>query len=155
MLHQDERSMSSTPPHFPLLCVLHKSLLVQAMSHYLKTIYHPSFIQTYLSHLKSESRTVCCIRIPKHKATCYQSYKTISDIQDPQEPSRIKNTEFCPMPRDLDPSTIKGNLGCCTRHSDKPHHSDEFRPSDESQKRRPILLQSQVSSLFVTITKNF
>ena len=107
--------MSSTLPHFPLLGVLLISLLVQAMSHYLKTMHHTSLIQAYLSHLESKSKTVCCIRISRHKAIMHQSYKTIQYLQDSQEPSRIKNTEFCRRPRYLDPSTIKGNLGCCNK----------------------------------------
>ena len=106
ILHQDEWSMSSTPPHFHLLNVLLISLLVQVMSQYLKTTYHPSFIQAYLSYLKSKSKIICCIRISSRKAIIHQSYKTILDLQDPEEPSRIKHTEFCEMPRYLDPSTI-------------------------------------------------
>ena len=43
MLHPHAWSMSTTPPHFPLLSVLLRSLLVQVMSRYLKTMYHPSF----------------------------------------------------------------------------------------------------------------
>ena len=117
MLHQDEWSMSSTPPHFPLLSVLLRNYLVQAskhhVSHYLNTLYLPSFIQAYLSHLNSKSRTVCCIQISRHKAITHQSSKAIQRLQKPQVPSRIKNTDFCPRPRYLDPSSIKGNLGCC------------------------------------------
>ena len=95
------------------LSVLLRNYLVQALSHYLNTMYPSSFIQAYLSHLNSKSRTVCCIRISRHKAITHQSSKAIQGLQEPQVPSRIKNTDFCPRPRYLDPSSIKGNLGCC------------------------------------------
>ena len=89
MLHQDEWSMSSAPPHFPLLSVLLRSLLVQAMSHYLNTMYLPLFIHAHLSHFTSKSRSVGCIQISRHKVMFHQSYKTNQDLRDPREPSRI------------------------------------------------------------------
>jgi len=78
-------------------------------------MYHPSLIHSYLSHLNSKSRTVCCILLSRHKAITHWCYKSIQDIQEPQEPSRTKDKTCCPRPRYLDPSTIKGNLGCCKR----------------------------------------
>lgn len=93
ILHVDEWSMSTTPPHFPLLSVFLSNFHVQAMSHYLKSMYHPSFIQAYLSHLCSKSRTVCCSVLLRHKAIIHQSSKTNQDLQDPQEPSRLKNNK--------------------------------------------------------------
>ena len=91
--HVDEWSMSTTPPHIPLLSVLLSNFHVQAMSHYLKSMYHPSFIHSYLSHLNSKSRTVCCVVLLTSRAISHQSSKTIQDLQDPQEPSRLKNSK--------------------------------------------------------------
>ena len=114
MLHSHEWSMKSTPPHFPLLSVLLRSLLVQAMYPLLKSMYHPSFIHSLLPHLSSKSRTVCCILLSRHKAIKFKTFQTSKVPQDPQEPSRLKNNTCCPCARYLDPSPIKGNLGCCT-----------------------------------------
>ena len=91
--HVDEWSMSTTPPHFPLLSVFPSNFHVLVMTHYLKSMYHPSFIHSYLSHLNSKSRTVCCFVLLTSRAIFHQSSKTIQDLQDPQEPSRLKNSK--------------------------------------------------------------
>ena len=69
----------------------------------------------YLSRrLKSKSRTVCCVRISRHRAIIQKHLKILSEQQDPQEPSRTEINTCCPSARTLDPSPIKANLGCCT-----------------------------------------
>ena len=93
-------------PHFRLLSVLLRNYHVKAWSYYLKTMYLPSFIQAYLSHLKSNSKTVCFIRNLRHKAIVYHNSKTIQCLDNPQESSITKSNTCCLRPHYLNPSTI-------------------------------------------------
>ena len=73
-----------------LVCFLEITLF-QALSYYLNTMYSSSFIQAYLCHLKSKSRTVCCIRNCRHTASTNQSPSTRRRIL----------SRFLPTPRTL------------------------------------------------------
>ena len=113
ILHQDEWSMYTTPPVFPPLSVLLRNLFVHGMISLLKD-HVPPFIHScipLLFELQIQNRLLRSLL----KTQGYHP-SVIQDTPRPTRPSRTlvnPDNSCCPSALSLDPSSIKGNLGCC------------------------------------------
>ena len=114
ILHQDEWSRSTTPREFHLLSVLLRNLPVHRMSSLL-IVHVPPFIHscTTLSfEVQIQNRLLHSnLNTPVHHP---QAFQDILRTSRTLKTSRRETNTCCPSARSLEPSPMKGNLGCCS-----------------------------------------